>query len=137
MESINSYLTPEGWKNDWGKTKKDLTNFSKSTRKNLVLNEKGNVGAGVLAAMIATPISAYAFSYVGEGLGWVSGNIANVIPYVKDVVPWLAERSGLIQDSKNVADLNENLYQTSGAISGFYGGIFLPWRILADSLKKG
>ncbi len=84
----------------------------------------------VTATIVATPICAYLGSYVGEGLGWLGGNIIDMIPLAKDVAPWLAERAGLIQDGKTIAELNENLYQTSGAVSGFWSGGFLPLRSL-------
>ena len=96
----------------------------------LVRDESGNVAVAALVATAAMPVCAYAGTYVGEGVGWVVGNIIDFIPYVNDVVPWLAERAGLISDAKNAVDLNENLYQTTGAISGFLGGLLLPWKIL-------
>ena len=64
-----------------------------------------------------------------------SGNIIDFIPAVNNVAPWLAERSGLVSGSP-VQDLNENLYQTTGALSGFYGGLFLPWKVLIDVASR-
>jgi len=96
----------------------------------IVNNEKGNAALGVAVAIVATPICAYLGSYVGEGFGWAYGNIIDFIPLVNDVAPWLAERAGLINDAKEVANLNEDLYQTTGSISGFWGGMALPWKVL-------
>ena len=137
MEPIKSYFTKEGWKKDLQKTREDFSNVYKSNKlDDLVRGESGNVAVAALVVTAAMPVCAYAGSYVGEGLGWVWGNIVDFIPYVKDVAPWLAERSGLINDAKTAVDLNENLYQTTGAISGFWGGLWLPWRILAGASKN-
>lgn len=95
-----------------------------------LVNERGGIIAPILIATAATPICGYIGSYLGEALGYVWGNFLDFIPYVRDIAPWLAERSGLINDSKPVIDLNENLYQTTGAIGGFYGGLTIPWTIL-------
>lgn len=107
---------------------------SKSKLEDLIRDENGQSMVGplvaVTATIIATPVCAYLGSYVGEGIGYAWGNVVDFIPYVRDVAPWLAERTGLINDAKKVVDLNENLYQTSGAVAGFWGGLFLPLRIL-------
>lgn len=130
MESIDAYLTKEGWRNDLEKTMADCQSLSQATKQGLSPNQRGNLFAGILVAMVATPVCAYVGSYLGEGIGYLWGNLMDVIPLAKDVAPWLAERSGLISDAKHAANLNEDLYQTSGAISGFYGGLFLPWKII-------
>ncbi|MBI5065787.1 hypothetical protein HZA97_06120 [Candidatus Woesearchaeota archaeon] len=98
---------------------------------NCLRRESGNALLGLVVATAAMPVCAYLGSYAGEGLGWLWGNIVDFVPYVRDVAPWLAERTGLIQDAKNVVDLNENLYQTAGAVSGFWGGLWFPWKVLA------
>lgn len=136
MEPIKSYFTKEGWKKDFQKTREDFTNlYSSSKLDDLVRDERGNVAVGALVATAAMPVCAYVGSYLGEGLGYVWGNIIDFIPLVNDVAPWLAERSGLINDAKTAVDLNENLYQTTGAISGFWGGLWLPWKVLAAAYK--
>lgn len=75
-------------------------------------------------------------TYLGEGVGYVVGNIIDYIPLARDVAPWCAERAGLITDSKTAVDLNENLYQTSGAVGGFWEGLWFPWKLPAQSAKK-
>ena len=132
MDPIKSYFTKEGWKKDFQKTREDFANMYKSSKlDDLVRNESGDVAVAALVATVAMPVCAYVGSYVGEGLGWVGGNIIDFIPYVNDVAPWLIERSGLINDAKTAVDLNENLYQTTGAISGFWVGLWLPWKVSA------
>jgi hypothetical protein len=86
---------------------------------------------GVVGIVVAMPICAYIGRYVGEGTGYIIGNVIDFIPVIKDVAPWIAEKTGLVSDVKNIADLNENLYQTTGAISGLYGGFWLPLKFLA------
>lgn len=98
----------------------------------LLGNENGGIEVGCILALAATPLTAWVGSYIGEGIGYVVGNIIDCIPFVNMVAPWLAERTGLITDPKSAADLNENLYQTTGAIAGFYGGLTLPWKRLAS-----
>jgi hypothetical protein len=132
MEPIKSYLTKEGWKEDWNKTKADFSRKGKTdTLDAKVSNESGNAAIPIIIGVAAMPLCAYAGSYVGEGIGWLWGNFVDIIPYVSDVAPWLAERSGLIDDASKVVDLNENLYQTTGAIGGFWGGLTFPWKALA------
>ena len=140
MESLGDYLTKEGWKQDLEKTKDDFSDLGKSSNlTDLVTNENGSMDNGFIvfgAAIVAMPVCAYGGSYVGEGFGWLLGNIVDFIPYARDVAPWLAERSGLINDTKEVVGLNENLYQTKGAIAGFWGGLLAPWMILWEYLKN-
>ena len=130
MESIDAYLTKEGWRNDLEKTMADCQSLGQATKQGLSQNQRGDLFVGVLAAMIATPICAYAGSYLGEGIGYLFGNLIDIIPLAEDVAPWMAERAGLITDAKHAANLNEDLYQTTGAMSGFYGGLFLPWKFI-------
>ena len=101
----------------------------------LVKDGQGNIAVGALVATAAMPVCAYLGSYLGEGLGYVWGNIIDFVPYVRDVAPWLAERAGLINDAKTAVDLNENLYQATGAIGGFWGGLWLPWKVLGAAYK--
>lgn len=95
--------------------------------------EKGLAGCALVGGfVVASGLCACAGSYLGQGLGWIVGNIIDVVPLVKDVAPWMAERADLINDAKIVVDLNEDLYQTTGAIGGFYGGLVFPLKILID-----
>lgn len=93
---------------------------------NLLGNEDGNVGVALLLGVATMPVCAYLGSYLGEGVGWLVGNGIDYIPIAKNLVPWIAERTGLIQDVKTTVDLNENFYQTAGAVSGFWGGLCFP-----------
>ena len=133
MEPLRSYLTTKGWKKDWDKTQKDIEAIMplypcSNGLTELVNKEQGNVPLGILVGLVTMPVCAYIGSYIGEGLGWLSGNIIDIIPLVNDVAPWMAERTGLIADAKNYPNLNEDLYQASGAVSGFWGGMFFPFK---------
>jgi len=92
--------------------------------------EEGNMGITLLLGIVAMPVCAYLGSYLGEGVGWLTGNIVDVIPLANNVAPWIAERTGLIHDTQNVANLNENLYQTSGAVGGFWAGLCIPSKLI-------
>ncbi|MBI4163367.1 MAG: hypothetical protein HY512_00775 [Candidatus Aenigmarchaeota archaeon] len=94
--------------------------------------QRGSGCSGFLVALAAMPVCAYAGSYLGEGIGYIFGNIVDLIPYARDVAPWVAERAGLISDAIYVVDFNENLYQTSGAAAGFWCGLWFPWEVLND-----
>lgn len=138
MEPLKTYMAKEGWRQDWQKTKERWQPSRKEGLADLVNSpnpQSGNAAAGVILAIATMPVSALAFSYVGEGFGWLWGNIVDFIPYVNDVAPWCAERSGLVANAGTVADINENLYQTTGAVGGFWGGMAFPWRVLAEYLK--
>ena len=137
MEQLNSYLTKEGWAKDWDQTKRDFRALTPA--KELTDKLTGQSGSGpieVVLAIAAMPVCAYLGSYVGEGFGYVWGNVVDFVPYVRDVAPWLAERTGLIKEGMDMSNLNENLYQTSGAVSGFWAGLGLPWRIMAGLNKE-
>ena len=138
MEPIKSYFTKKGWKKDFQKTREDFTDMYKSSKlDDLVRDERGNVAVGALVATaVGMPVCAYVGTYLGEGMGYVWGNIVDFIPLVNDIAPWLAERAGLINDAKTVVDLNENLYQTTGAIGGFWGGLWVPWKVLTKIISK-
>lgn len=101
----------------------------KHTIDELVGKESGQNAIGCLLGVAAMPLCAIAGSYLGEGLGYLWGNLIDIIPYVNQVAPWMAERAGLINDVRSATNLNEDLYQTAGAISGFWGGLWLPLRI--------
>ena len=140
MEPIKTYLTIEGWKKDFQKTKEDLSSII-STNNNSMTTKKnqGSVLIKSLVALAATPLCAYAFSYAGQATGWVVGNLVDMIPYACDVAPWLSERVGLFENAKTVTELNENLYQAAGAVSGFWSGLLLPWKIwskVEEAYKK-
>ena len=113
--------------------KKTLKTYLNKSEKLPDLTEnrnKGHVGLALLLGIASTPVCAYVGSYIGEGLGYVWGNIIDFIPLINDIAPWLAERTGLINNAKEAIDLNENLYQTTGAIGGFWGGLYLPFRLI-------
>jgi hypothetical protein len=106
---------------------------------NLLGNEDGNVGVALLLGAATMPVCAYLGSYLGEGVGWLTGNIIDYIPLARNVAPWIGERTGLIQDAKTAIDLSENLYQTAGAVSGFWGGLWgslwFPIKLIAAAYK--
>lgn len=72
---------------------------------------------GCLFSAIGVPVCAVAGTYIGEGFGWLVGNIMDVIPLVNKVAPWAAERSGLTPWVNDVSNINEDLYQAAGAAS--------------------
>ncbi|MBT5023339.1 hypothetical protein HOK51_11455 [Candidatus Woesearchaeota archaeon] len=92
-------------------------------------NEAGFGALGLMCGIVLMPVCGYVGSYIGEGFGWLVGNCVDFIPYVQDVAPWIAERSGLIDSSELATDLNENLYQTSAGVAGFWGGFWAPLKI--------
>lgn len=97
----------------------------------LAYQRRGSTGVGCLLTLAAMPTCAYLGTYIGEGAGWLWGHLIDVIPLVRNLAPWCAERVGLIQNITNTTDLNVNLYQTTGAIGGFWSGLLIPPRILA------
>ena len=136
MQTLENYLTVKGWEKDLLDTKEDFSNLFKSNHlTNIIKNEQGNTSLATLGFVASMPVCAYIGSYIGEGMGWVGGNIIDFIPYIRDVAPWLAERTGLVHDTKNIANFNVDLYQTTGAIGGFWAGLFLPINILLRSYK--
>ena len=72
---------------------------------------------------MAVPVCAFAGTYIGMGLGWVTGQIVDFIPLVNQVAPWIAERCGELGAGMSRHDMNVEYYQLSGAIGGFWGGI--------------
>lgn len=128
MKTIDSYVTKNV--NDDHK-KGGLTSKLATIPK----AQRGDVLVGAMAAVIAMPVCAYLGSYLGEGFGYLWGNLIDFIPYVNDVAPWLGQRAGLIQEGQSIVDLNENLYQTTGAIGGFWGGLWFPWKVLGAMAK--
>ena len=110
----------------------DLCRTDNGKLDNFAKYAKGNATIGLLAVLVATPICAYADSYIGQGIGWVGRNIVDFIPLVNKIAPWVAERSGL-KNPTYAANLNEDLYQTTGAIAGFWAGLFLPWQTVLFS----
>lgn len=133
MEPLESYLTKEGWKKDLQITKKNLSSLISSCQRTDVVSIKrngGQVPVGCLVALVTSPICALAGTYLGEGVGYVIGNMVDWIPFMRDVVPWCAERAGLVADSRHAVDLNENFYQTFVAFSGFYWGLLFPFKLL-------
>lgn len=107
-----------------------------SKLENLVRTEKENILIAAAFATVAMPVCAVIGSYLGEGAGYLWGNLINIIPGINAIAPWMAERSGLISDAKNAANLNENLYQTTGAIGGFWYGLWFPWKLLTCGHEK-
>jgi hypothetical protein len=73
-------------------------------------SERGFNMVPLMLGVAAMPVCALAGSYVCEGVGYLWGNLVDVIPYVNKVAPWLAERFGLISRVSNTANLNEDLY---------------------------
>jgi len=141
MEPIAAYFTKEGWKNDLQKTREDMSISSKTDPlEQLVRKERGisEVGCLVLGVgvVVSAPFCAYFGSFLGEGLGYITGNIMEMIPYIKNIAPSLAERTGLIQDAATAVDVNENVYRIAGAISGFWGGLGFPAKVALHILKK-
>lgn len=132
MDSFNQY---SGIKQS--DSKKISTSFlsNRSLDDNLI-DPLGCSPGTVLMALIATPLCAYGLSYLGQGLGYISGHIADFIPYVKDVAPMLAQRAGDLGEGLKNHDLNVQYYSTAGAISGFWGGFAFPWRLLLTGIKK-
>ena len=131
MKSLDEYLTINNYENNCDKTRYDVTNANR---------ERGNIELGILIGIVAAPLCAMAGTYLGEGLGYIWGNLMDCIPLVKDLAPWCARRAGLITDPKQLADLNENIYQTAGAVTGFWKGLFFPLNVALsydkNELKK-
>ncbi|MBI2583981.1 MAG: hypothetical protein HYW25_04905 [Candidatus Aenigmarchaeota archaeon] len=90
MEQLRSYLSREGWIEDWRKTREDVRDEYRSVKRTFG-NENGSCGVILAAAVVATPVCAYAGSYFGEGAGYVVGQIIDFLPGVNRVAPWLAE----------------------------------------------
>lgn len=138
MESLSAYLSADGWKSDLKKTKEDFARMFRSKDNvsiDKIVAQRGQVDEGCLigctAAVIAMPFCALAGTYVGEFGGYVFGNIVNFIPLVRDVAPWCAERTGLMTDYAN-----EDVYQVGGAVSGFWGGLCFPFKVLQIMFMK-
>jgi hypothetical protein len=141
MEQLKEYLTKEGWNNDWNQTKQDFSKlYHNSGLEQLTNSQTGSsvveVSALVVGSAVAMGVGAVAGSYIGGGLGYVWGSIVDFVPLVNDVAPWLAERTGLVEDAKSIVDLNENLYQTTGAVSGFWGGLWLLPKVVIKGLTS-
>ena len=92
--------------------------------------EKGNIGIIILLGIIFMPICAIIGSYIGQGFGWIWGQIIDFIPLVNKVAPWLAERCGDLGQGLSRHELNIEFYQVTGAIGGFWGGLVFPWKAL-------
>ena len=108
------------------KNDKALENLAASynAQANNLLREKNGSASLACLGLLATPVIAYALSYVGEGFGWIGGHLVDIVPYARNVAPWLAERSGLVKDVQEITNFNVDFYQTCGAISGFWGGLW-------------
>lgn len=90
---------------------------------NQVTSEQGNiVGTAVGATMLAGLVGA-TYGLAGGIGGYIFGHIVEVIPYVNQVTPWVAHASGLIEDTKQVAEFHPAFYQTSGAMAGLWFGV--------------
>jgi len=97
----------------------------------LIADEHGASPFGLAVAIVATPVCAVAGAYLGTGIGWLWGNIVDVIPLVKDVAPYIAENiAGVSSKVANDPDFNEDVRQIMGAVGGFWAGAFLPLKIL-------
>lgn len=99
---------------------------------NKARGQRGHSLIVILVIIVLMPVCALALSYVCEFLGWIVGHIVDWIPLVNKVAPWMAERCGLHIKSGN---LNVDLYQTVGAINGFWTGLWLPWKVVAKLVK--
>jgi hypothetical protein len=143
MEPFKMYLTTEGWQNDWQKTRESCSRRTKELSDYVVNGngfsscnkERGSAKSFVLLLALA-PIGAYVGSYIGQGAGSLTGNVIDFLPYVRDIAPRLAERTGLVQQVHDISKLNVDLYRTIGAISGFWFGMMLPLAGLFGSSKK-
>ncbi len=98
--------------------------------------ESGSTVAGML--LLPTSIAtAVAGSYVGEGAGYVFGQLMDFLPYARDLAPWLAERSGLLTHVANQAGFNVDFYQATGALGGLVIGLAAPAALYALSKIDG
>jgi hypothetical protein len=137
MKTLKDYLTVKGWKSDFDSTKEDFSRFYKqSDITGIVNNEKGNAALLFLGTAALMPVCAYIGSYLGQWSGWVAGQVIDALPYVNKVAPYFAERCGHIGAGLSRHALNVQLAQTTGAIGGFWGGLFLPLEVLAK-IKTG
>ena len=143
MQNLEDYLHLDGWKKDWRETKEDFSFLNSNPEKYLRTSsseQKGGaylVPLGCAGGIAISALSAYVGSYIGEGVGWFGGNIINFIPLANDVVPWLAERSDMIEDAGgSIRNINENFYQTAGAVSGFWAGLFMIPKIFMAVSKS-
>ena len=101
----------------------------------MIKKQKGQIGIIILLSILSMPVCAILVSYIGQGFGWLWGQIVDFIPLVNQVIPWLAERCGDLGEGLSRHELNVEFSQVSGAISGFWGGLWLPWRVLAKAIS--
>ena len=123
---------------------KTIINLDNNLRDNIRYDfTRGGVGKKtfgdkifILPLFVAMGVSSYAGSYIGQGLGYVLGNGINLIPYLNDFAPYIAERSGLINDYSQLKDFNENFYETGLGLVGVWKGFWLPLKYLARLAKE-
>ena len=91
--------------------------------KNISKDEEGSlptvIGVGLLATgvMIGATIAG---AYLGDGIGWLIGNGIEHLPYLNEVIPNLVSSIGLTPGE----NVTEDLFQTTGMISGSGGGMY-------------
>lgn len=94
---------------------------------NLESDKSGGVAPYVLVggALIGATFGALAAgAYIGSALGWLVGNLLNVLPVVNNAIPDMARSYGLEPKS----DINVRTCQTLGTLAGLGFG-WLPWKI--------
>lgn len=94
-------------------------------------HRKGGIAIAILLWIFLGVPLAFLFSFVGQGLGWLIGQVIDFIPVVNSVAPYLANRCGDLGAGLSRHAMNVEFYQLSGAISWFWFGFWLPLKVAA------
>ena len=134
--SLEYILLGMSWKLPKTKLGRAMINFDEKFRYHLRYNlTEGKLGSRlsnnkltlIYSSLITSMgIFAYVGGYIGQGLGYVLGNGIDIIPLFNDFAPWIAERSGLIEDPSQLKDFNENFCETALGMVGVWKGFWLP-----------
>ena len=110
MEPLSTYLTKEGWKDDYRKTR-----FRKFYEVGLVTSSMpvfaglGSITAGLAGA------------HIGE-------LVDNHMPLVRDIMPFLIINYGNINAVENLSRVNSEVGELMGFVGGLGAGLIYPWR---------
>ena len=101
----------------------------------LLGEEDGGVVGNLVACTLTTPLCAWIGYHAGSFVGYLDGHFTDFIPLIKDVVPSLIEKYGLIQGAKDTLEINKDVFQTLGKMSGFTAGAIAPWKMWSYAIK--